>query len=465
MREKMRSVAGWLVCFLFLHASAWGCITLNNPFASSVGESSVTVGWSSTCPVAGMTYAYSIFLLFENQSQPTWVQGGSGQWTTSLTYHTLGPNTRLRFVLWARPAGASSATPQVEGTVSTLARAPAVVSPAFDRLDSRGFRIQWQNQGAYQTQVDLSTSADFSTMERSVLVRGAEWTAACLDPGTTYHARVRGLNWDGVPTAYVLLGSTRTPEVGPPTTHFTWESGRWQATLAPETLGPTQTLLFSANPLTDPLRVGGWTSSVEAANRKRLDAGFDSDRGAVPGGLAEVWARDSCPDRMDDRISRPADLTFQFTASDGWVSTVSSRVRAETLRFFRLDAANNIWVKTPASRVDPARGIVSASVSTLGVYAVMGEPDASLKDAFAFPNPYRRSRGGGMTFTNLSEQATLRIFTPWGKLVRTLTETDGDGQLHWDVANGDGEALAPGVYSGLIESPSDRRFLKIIVQP
>lgn len=69
------------------------------------------------------------------------------------------------------------------------------------------------------------------------------------------------------------------------------------------------------------------------------------------------------------------------------------------------------------------------------------------------PNPYRSNadwESGGerrMVFVGLPGKATIRIYTPAGKLVRTLTHDDPQNdQTNWDLKNSDGEEVAPGVY-------------------
>jgi len=71
----------------------------------------------------------------------------------------------------------------------------------------------------------------------------------------------------------------------------------------------------------------------------------------------------------------------------------------------------------------------------------------------AIPNPYRSSADweyGGqrrIAFVGLSSQATVRIYTTAGTLVRTLRHDDPDSDLEsWDLRNDDGEEVAPGLY-------------------
>lgn len=69
------------------------------------------------------------------------------------------------------------------------------------------------------------------------------------------------------------------------------------------------------------------------------------------------------------------------------------------------------------------------------------------------PNPYRSSadweHGGErrVVFIGLPAQATIRIYTTAGALVRTLRHDDPESdQESWDLKNADGEEVAPGLY-------------------
>jgi hypothetical protein len=51
-----------------------------------------------------------------------------------------------------------------------------------------------------------------------------------------------------------------------------------------------------------------------------------------------------------------------------------------------------------------------------------------------------------VTFDGLTAQAQIEVFTLVGEKVCTIRETDGDGQVSWDVTNAQGRKLASGVY-------------------
>ncbi len=95
---------------------------------------------------------------------------------------------------------------------------------------------------------------------------------------------------------------------------------------------------------------------------------------------------------------------------------------------------------------------------------VTGAYAGELSDVFAYPVPFRPSAGHAtIMFSNLSSVCTIRVFTMSGKLIQTLSESDGDGLYSWDVLNADGSDLASGVYLYHVKSSSDSKIGRIIV--
>ena len=80
-------------------------------------------------------------------------------------------------------------------------------------------------------------------------------------------------------------------------------------------------------------------------------------------------------------------------------------------------------------------------------------------------NPFPTGRGERQVrFVNLPPQATVRIFTPSGRLVRTLRLDQGsndaitpgmllNGSLPWDLLNEDRLEVSYGVYLYHVEAP------------
>jgi len=81
-----------------------------------------------------------------------------------------------------------------------------------------------------------------------------------------------------------------------------------------------------------------------------------------------------------------------------------------------------------------------------------------------FPTPYVVGAGPAqIVFTDLCATCTIEIFTLSGELVRTLEETDGDGQLTWDMKSAAGNDLTAGMYLYTIVSTTEVWEGKIII--
>jgi len=366
-----------------------------------------------------------------------------------------------------------------EGTVVDIstfmshAAPPAPSSPTFSDVTARGVSLQWdsetmaagpifKNPKGTLYEIQISTTASFDAPVSITVSHGSSPDIAdigCLSPETRYFARVRAINRAGVPTEFLLLGSTVTLSDTPAPTVFSWTGDRWVLSLSAGELTGEDQLLSSEDPLERPLLSPALPAKISAANEKLQRAGEVRWR-PVLGGLLEIQASRACPVQLDPQLEQPAQLTYSPPASGDRVETGAGLVRRDTLSFYRLDTDAGVWNKIP-SRVEG--GKVTASVRELGTLAVMGQEDVSLQDLRVSPNPYHRGTDAHVTFANLSERATVKIFTPAGREVRTLEETDGDGILNWDGKNSSGNSVDPGVYVYRVESPGAEKRGKVMV--
>jgi len=71
---------------------------------------------------------------------------------------------------------------------------------------------------------------------------------------------------------------------------------------------------------------------------------------------------------------------------------------------------------------------------------------------------------GFITFSNLPEEVTIKIYTLSGNLVRTLTENDKSvitsPFIEWDLRNENGMRVADGVYLAHIKTKYGDKILK-----
>lgn len=460
------------IAFLWVGSSVKGadCLVPANPFVSNRTATNVTISWTTECGGAGLAFGGSTYVLTDG------IPGFLGSWASSLvtlSFQTptsifVTPNSRLLITAYAFQGGVFDSTAVTAGTLAV----PPGFADGFDLRTSHGFRTTWlsgslpsNNTPGTLYQVQVSTSLSFSPPVADETLTGLEYTASCLSPSTPYYVRARAINWEGIPSGFALFGSTTTLPPSTPTLSYSWLSGKVKADLNPGALTSFATVFFSSNPADQPISNSAIPGRLQAANQKMTRASGLLLPPLVPGALFEIAAQDHCPAQWLETLPAPTVLTYQYDTLGGEVPLLQGQARPKDLRFFRLDTEAGLWVRVPTTEVHEGTNSISAVVNTFGVFAVMAATGDSFQQAYPFPNPYRRSSGEGVTFTNLSARASLRLYTSSGRLVRFLEETDGDGQLRWDVANSDGESLAPGVYAYEIQSDAGRRRGKIVVLP
>jgi len=94
---------------------------------------------------------------------------------------------------------------------------------------------------------------------------------------------------------------------------------------------------------------------------------------------------------------------------------------------------NDLWVGTSEG--------VSVFKSTIG------SPTSDAEEVLAFPNPFIIRNQADLLFFNYSGEATIRIYTVNGELVKT-----SDINIPWDGKNEDGHRVAAGVYLFLMSA-------------
>ena len=110
-------------------------------------------------------------------------------------------------------------------------------------------------------------------------------------------------------------------------------------------------------------------------------------------------------------------------------------------------------------------GLVSANGSRLseeGATVRLTKPADDLSNVFVYPNPYRMSKHTKpLTIAGLPGTATIRIYTPAGRLVRTLSVEGGrDGGREWNLQNERGETVSSGVYLLRVNAPDESPVLE-----
>jgi subtilisin family serine protease len=107
------------------------------------------------------------------------------------------------------------------------------------------------------------------------------------------------------------------------------------------------------------------------------------------------------------------------------------------------------------------RSADGARISDEGRSVRLTRPSDGLDEVVIYPNPYRAQRHAGVTIAGLPRTATVRIFSPDGRLVRTLeAQRNGSGGLTWDARDRRGDAVPSGVYLVRVEADGNEAVLK-----
>jgi subtilisin family serine protease len=90
------------------------------------------------------------------------------------------------------------------------------------------------------------------------------------------------------------------------------------------------------------------------------------------------------------------------------------------------------------------------------------KPADDLSNVYVYPNPYRaRQHGDQLTIGGLPSRATIRVYTPGGRLVRVLSvENNRNGGHRWDLRNRRGDRVPSGVYLFRVNAPDQSPILE-----
>jgi hypothetical protein len=89
---------------------------------------------------------------------------------------------------------------------------------------------------------------------------------------------------------------------------------------------------------------------------------------------------------------------------------------------------------------------------------------ADVSNSHAYPNPCNLSRGcAGVTFTRLTQDAMVRVYTVSGELVRTIKKNSNIDSIGWDLRNNSGRQVASGLYIYLNEGAGTVKSGKLVI--
>jgi signal peptidase I len=187
----------------------------------------------------------------------------------------------------------------------------------------------------------------------------------------------------------------------------------------------------------------------------------------MPGAFYDITAQDSLGNNLGtENISGTVTVSFPYPDrnDDGFVDGTS--IKEGDLMVFQYEDGE--WRVLSATLYIGTNTIV-VTIPHFSTFALLGTGSFSLSlgNILVYPNPYYPSKGhtkiifGGDNVpleNKLTRDATIRIYTIAGELVKEIIESDGDGKAIWEHPE---KELASGVYIYLIQSPGKKDMGKI----
>ncbi len=183
-----------------------GSFTLNNPSASNVGSTSITLSWSSSSDAINYTVYYKL------SSSSSWTPDGTtGSLTKTINGLTAGSTydfkvtaNRICFTCSPSPVVCDELIEEESHTDSNTRTetmeppTPTIQTPISETASS--FTARWNSaSGASSYKLDVSTSASFSSgnIHTDLVVTGTSRSVTGLDAGVRHYYRVRAVNGNG----------------------------------------------------------------------------------------------------------------------------------------------------------------------------------------------------------------------------------------------------------------------------
>ncbi|MBI4351888.1 MAG: T9SS type A sorting domain-containing protein [Elusimicrobia bacterium] len=198
----------------------------------------------------------------------------------------------------------------------------------------------------------------------------------------------------------------------------------------------------------------------------------------LTGNITETYIFDE-QGSWNEPFKKPGYLTLAYRDDngDGIIDGSNPPVRADTARVWGLDEDRDMWVKLPPSGLDDAARTITIPLLEPGVFAIIATVDDSVKNAHAYPVPFRPNGGAagigagktgtaaaGITFTGLPQVGRIEIYTLDGQLVKKLPiENPASAEIKWDVRNSAGEKVRSDVYIWRIISGSNVKAGKLMI--
>ena len=271
----------------------------------------------------------------------------------------------------------------------------------------------------------------------------------------------------------LLLQSTNANGAGTLSASAVVSNGGLTLSIPASTLADYTAILNSKDPVNAPLRVdpkivAEATAKAQAASPYR-----------VPIAIREITGYDS-QGRTVTHMSNPIQFTLGMHDSTIVAAPAAAWIRPQSLSLWTLDEDHHLWLKLPGSQTTADGTGMTATVSSLAVYALMGDASESTSSVYPFPVPWRPhgpqagvgvgqtgTDAGGITFADLPSECKIRIFTLSGDLVREIHHSDitsaAQARETWDVKTTNGQSVASGVYFWRVDSDTDNKDGKLMI--
>jgi len=247
----------------------------------------------------------------------------------------------------------------------------------------------------------------------------------------------------------------------------TLEANALTVTLEANALPEDGYLIINTDPLTYQFKVD--PEVINVANERSITNGWYP----IEGCLWEIKVCKGNGDWMEDKFGSEVKITFPYEEDNGVVENALIPLMEETLQAFWLNEEHSNWVRVPGSRVDRENNVVATGeVPHFSVFGLMGSAVYDLSDAHAYPVPWKPNDGkdetgteqDGITFTYLSSQGVIKIYTISGELVREYDYKPADGgKWTWDVKTSRGEKVFSGVYIYYIKNEQEQKKGRLII--
>ena len=135
------------------------------------------------------------------------------------------------------------------------------------------------------------------------------------------------------------------------------------------------------------------------------------------------------------------------------------------LAICRYDTEHDIWIPIPFT-LDTVNHVIYATIDHFSTFVLVQLAAATNLDSVkVYPNPFNsNTQSHGMTITNLTASANIKIYNVAGELIRTLNYNTSAGSITWDGKNDYGKIVTSGVYIIYINAPEGTKKIKVAIE-